>query len=117
MSRLRELRKEKGYTQEHIAEILDTNQQRISKYELDEAIMNEKEIIALAGYFGVTADYLIGISDSRQEIVIDMQHYKQDEIRLREHLYYLLLLTSDAQEAILLLEKLLAKKDEGSKRE
>lgn len=107
MSRLRELRKEKGYTQQKIAEILDTDQQKISKYELGKAALNEKQIIILAGVFGVTADYLLGISDSRQEINIDTQLYQTEQYHLREHLYYLLMMRREAQEAILRIEKLL----------
>lgn len=107
MSRLRELRKEKGYTQQKIAEILDTDQQKISKYELGKAALNEKQIIILAGVFGVTADYLLGISDSRQEINIDTQLYETEQSYLREHLYYLLMMRREAQEAVLRIEKLL----------
>lgn len=107
MSRLRELRKEKGYTQQQIAEILDTDQQKISKYELGEAVLNEREIIRLADFFDVTADYMLGISDFRQEINIDMQLYQIEKNRLKEHLYYLLMMRRDAQEAVLRIEKLL----------
>ncbi len=63
MNRLRQLRVERHLTQEELAFELDTTQQNISKLERQLTPMGEQMIIKSARFFGVTADYLLGISD------------------------------------------------------
>lgn len=47
---------------------LNTSQQKISKIERQRAPMGEKLIRDSARFFGVTTDYLLGISDIQVEI-------------------------------------------------
>ena len=59
--RLRELRQEKGLSMKQLAKKLDTTDAAISNWENE---INEPKISylkAIAQYFGVSADYLLGI--------------------------------------------------------
>ena len=59
--RLRELRIERGYTQEQIAFILHTRQEQYSKYENGKRDLPIKHLIALCCLYRVSADYVLGI--------------------------------------------------------
>ena len=61
--RLQLLRKEKGLKQSELATILNTTQRRISYLELGRVEPDLSTLIALAIYFEVSIDYLIGIND------------------------------------------------------
>ena len=58
--RLRELRLEKGLTQKELAKELDMTQVTISYWESGEREPSINYIRALADYFDVTTDYLLG---------------------------------------------------------
>lgn len=66
-SRLKEVRKGKA-TQQQIAELLNTTQQQVSKYENNTQEIPVRHIITLARYFDVSADYLLGLTDSTQKV-------------------------------------------------
>ena len=67
--RLRELRKERGISQLKLAMDLSTNQNTISRYETGEREPGIVELIALADYFDVSVDYLIGRTDNPNRYV------------------------------------------------
>lgn len=62
-NRIKKLRKERGLTQTELAKQLNTTQKNISKYELEFLDLNTKTAIAIADYFGVSIDYLLGRDD------------------------------------------------------
>lgn len=62
--RLKELRKEDGITQKTLAQAIGTTCDCIGFWEHGRSEPSITEIIALAKYFGVTTDYLLGIADS-----------------------------------------------------
>ncbi len=68
MKRLKELREGKHISQQRLAIDLNVSQATISKYELGQADPDIPTIVHLAGYFHVSADYLLEISDSKQNI-------------------------------------------------
>lgn len=89
MNRLRQLREERRITQEELAFQLGTSQQNISKIERQLVSMGEEMIIKAAKFFGVTTDYLLGISDVRIEIAISLSHtHEQPDEALRDILSY-----------------------------
>lgn len=53
------LRKEKGLSQEELANLLNVSRQSVSKWELGETIPEVNKIIEIAGLFNVTTDYLL----------------------------------------------------------
>lgn len=62
--RLRQLRKERGITQLKLAMDLNMNQNSISRYETLEHEADYSTLIALADYFNVSIDYLLGRTDN-----------------------------------------------------
>jgi Predicted transcriptional regulators len=61
--RLRELRKLHKINQSKLAEVLSINQRQISYYENDTNEPSLESLIALADYFSVSVDYLLGRTD------------------------------------------------------
>ncbi len=56
--RIAALRKEKGYSQEYVAEQVGVSRQAVSKWEQDQSAPDTYNLIALAELFGVTVDFL-----------------------------------------------------------
>jgi len=65
------LRKEKGLSQEQLAEALDISRQTLSKWELNAVLPDTENIIKLSSYFGVTTDYLLKEDKGEQPQQID----------------------------------------------
>lgn len=63
--RLQELRKENKMTQKSMAEFLEIKVRSYQSYEGGDRRPDYEKLVALADYFGVTTDYLLGRSDSR----------------------------------------------------
>lgn len=63
--RLRELRVERHITQREMAEFLGINTRVYQCYEGDDRRPNYEKLVALADFFQVSVDYLIGHSDQR----------------------------------------------------
>ncbi len=57
---IRFLREEKGLKQAEVAKIINTTQQQYSKYEKGYAEVSVKALVALANYYKVSTDYLLG---------------------------------------------------------
>lgn len=57
---LKELREEQGKTQKELAEDLHISQVTYSNYELGKREPNIETLIALANYFRVSIDFLVG---------------------------------------------------------
>lgn len=53
------LRKEKGWSQEQLAEQMGVSRQAVSKWESGQALPDLDKILALSQLFGVTTDYLL----------------------------------------------------------
>ena len=56
--RIAELRKDRGYSQEYVAEKLDVSRQAVSKWECDASAPDTYNLIALAELFGVSVEYI-----------------------------------------------------------
>ena len=66
MNRLRELRKERGLKISELSNELNlVGADAVGKYERGEREPNIHRLIALANYFNVSIDYLVGRSDVR----------------------------------------------------
>lgn len=64
--RLKELREEKELTQTQVAKAINVTQRNISFYETGTNEPDLKTIAALANFFDVTTDYLLGLSNQRK---------------------------------------------------
>ncbi len=60
MNRIKELRQSKGMTQEELGKVLNVQKSAISKYEKGRVSLTEDILSAVASYFGVSADYVLG---------------------------------------------------------
>lgn len=60
-NRLKELREDKDINQSEIAKILNCKQSAISKYERGERELRINDLKALCLFYGVSADYIIGL--------------------------------------------------------
>ena len=57
------LRKQSGLSQEQLAERLDVTRQAVSRWESDTAYPETDKIVRMAALFGVSCDYLLGVSN------------------------------------------------------
>lgn len=61
--RIRELREDKGWTQQYIANLLFVNRRTYSSYETGTRMMSPEILIKLSKIHQVSVDYLLGIKD------------------------------------------------------
>ncbi len=71
MNRLKQLREEKGLLQNDLAKYLGVSIPAIGYYESGKRDMSTETLIALAEYFNVTTDYLLGKSNERNPSNLD----------------------------------------------
>ncbi len=64
--RIREERERAQLTQQEMANILEINRRTYSSYEIGVRGLPVETLISLAKYFGVTTDYLLGLTDYRE---------------------------------------------------
>ena len=64
MKRLKELREKRRISQVRLAMDMNMNQTTISRYETGEREADYETLIAIADYFGVSIDYLLGRTDN-----------------------------------------------------
>lgn len=78
--RLRELRKEKGLTQQELADFVGISRSTFPLYELGKREPVLTNVIHLAKYFQVTTDYLLGLSDEKKQQQNSLSDYSTDEL-------------------------------------
>lgn len=61
--RLKELRLEKDLSQRGLAKLLNLSYSAVRQWENESRTPNAEAIVAIAKFFGVSADYLLGLSD------------------------------------------------------
>ena len=68
-NRLQKLRKEKGYSQEQLAEALGISRQAVSKWERAESSPDTDNLICLAKLYGISLDELLSTDETVEEII------------------------------------------------
>ena len=63
--RLKSLREDNDYTQEYVGEVLQKSQQGYSHIENGRAELKIEDLIILSKLYGVSADYIIGLTDKK----------------------------------------------------
>ena len=63
--RLRDLRTDRELSQIQIAVILGTTKNQVGKYERGEQEMPIRHLITLCDYYGVSADFVLGLPEGR----------------------------------------------------
>lgn len=66
MNNLKRLKEMYNINQTDLANVLETTQQQISKYERGTRELKESQIIELCRRYNVTADWLLGIDKERK---------------------------------------------------
>lgn len=86
-NRLQKLRKEKGYSQEQLAEELGISRQAVSKWERAESSPDTDNLICLAKLYGISLDELLSTDDSIEVIKEEqVNKIKYDEIEAEDNL-------------------------------
>ena len=67
IKRMRDLREDSDKTQQQIAEVLGTSQTMYARYERGANEMPIRHLVKLCNYSGVSADYLLGRSDVKNQ--------------------------------------------------
>lgn len=62
--RIRDLREDRDLTQKKMGEILSCSQRVYSNYERGELDIPTEILIKLARYYGVSVDYILGLTDN-----------------------------------------------------
>lgn len=95
--RLRELREEKGMTQEDLGKLLGVSGRQAGNYESNKQFLRDEEsFLRIIKYFDVSADYLFGLSNERNynEIFADLEHYKdmppKAKLEVKDYIKYLI---------------------------
>ena len=78
--RIKELRVDNDYTQKYIANLLETTQTNYSDYERNKHLLPLPHIITLAKFYGVTTDYILGLTSDPHHTTI-----KQITVNQRDH--------------------------------
>ena len=65
-NRIKEVREDKGYTQNDIAKILNVTQVAYSCYEIGRRQLPIDALIKLAIFYNTSTDYLLGLTDERK---------------------------------------------------
>lgn len=65
--KLKDLRTERGISQAAIADLLQTTQQYYGKYELHRQHLPTDRLITLCRYYGISADWLLGLNEKEDE--------------------------------------------------
>ena len=65
---IRRLRRERGMTQEELAEILGVTFQAVSKWENDTGMPDISQVVPLASVFGVTTDTILGVGETSSDV-------------------------------------------------
>lgn len=66
VTRIRDLREDHDKTQQDVASYLGTSQTMYSRYERGENEMPIRHLLALCRLYGVSADYILGLTDKMQ---------------------------------------------------
>lgn len=87
MNRIKDLRTDADMTQEELAKIINVTRATLSDYEVEKTEPKKDIWIKLAKFFGVSTDYLMGLTnnpsndsfteDLTEEEIKELEHYKE----------------------------------------
>ena len=66
VKRIRDLREDWDITQQEIAEVLGSSQTMYARYERGANELPVRHLITLCRYYGVSADYILGLSTNKE---------------------------------------------------
>src|SRR4051794_10689514 len=96
-ARLKELRQRHGYTHQTLAGALGLSAKQVWRYEAGQSDPTSEVVTKMANLFGVTADYLLGLSNNA------IPEVSENNLSLREQTIILTLRRGDKLGAIRLI--------------
>lgn len=78
--RIRDLREDSDATQQQLAEYLGTSSQHYGKYENGNAEIPFERAIMLAEYYGVSLDYIAGLTNNKKGLAASSLTDEQQEL-------------------------------------
>lgn len=78
-NRLQKLRKEKGYSQEQLADALGISRQAVSKWERAESSPDTDNLICLAKLYGISLDELLSTDQTIEELKKDQEEIEREK--------------------------------------
>ena len=115
IERLRDLRVDHDLTQEDVAKILGISQQHYSLYETGGYELPLRHFVALADYYNVPADYMLGRSALDEKSLADTVYITKDYTGARFINSVVKLSDSNKESLVLYLEFLLYLKEKRKK--
>lgn len=82
--KIQTLRKQRGMSQEQLAEALGVSRQAVSKWESEQSVPDIDKIIAICDFFGVTTDYILRDAELTQSQPEVTEVYTYNNIRETE---------------------------------
>lgn len=76
ITNIKSIRKERGYSQADIAEVLETTQQHYSCYENGKNELPIRHLITLCKFYNVTSDFILGLSESTPQTTDNLKKYE-----------------------------------------
>lgn len=102
--RLLDLRKDAGLTQNDLSAIINVNKHSISSYEREQSEPPDEIKIRIAKYFGVSIDYLLGMTDNPNPYSEDHNYIRlpvnfpeRGREDLKSYIHYLVLKNQNPQ--------------------
>ncbi len=96
---IKELREQKGYSQEELAKLLDTKRSNIANWET-RGEPDYATLIKLASFFNVTVDYLLGMTYGTQEHT-KMEATLKDGTSVKDFMKLMALLNKEDQQLMI----------------
>jgi len=81
--KIRNLRKKRGESQKQVAAAVGKSRESVAKYEIGKSEPDLEALRKIVRYYGVSADYIIGLSESDHAIILSNPELNAYE----EHLY------------------------------
>ena len=81
--KIQNLRKQRGMSQEQLAEALGVSRQAVSKWEAGQSVPDIDKIISICDYFGVTTDYILRnaeMTESQHEVAQNAYNISEKEL-------------------------------------
>ena len=75
--RIQRLRESKGLSAKKLCSLLDINTSTYSKLENDRKSIDVEELRKFTKYYGISADYILGIDNPQEDIVMYMKREKK----------------------------------------
>lgn len=76
IKRIRDLREDSDKTQQQIADYLGTSQTMYARYERGANELPIRHLISLCKYYNVSADYILGLSNTKLTLEINTSKHK-----------------------------------------